>query len=70
MSRSKKATTAAIYERPTKVFEDAIAQGGVGNNRPSASAAVLAVHSLRKPDRRSMPAFRVVCPGTGPTHWS
>jgi glc operon protein GlcG len=26
----QKATTAAIYKRPTKVFEDAIAQGGIG----------------------------------------
>ncbi len=26
----QKATTAAIYKRPTKVFEDAVAQGGIG----------------------------------------
>lgn len=26
----QKATTAAIYKRPTKIFEDAIAQGGIG----------------------------------------
>ena len=26
----QKATTAAIYKRPTKIFEDAVAQGGIG----------------------------------------